>query len=922
MDDFDWVMSAVWRFWGKTSNKNDNRWHSVLCHCIDAGVVAKAILSKDWYLKQSLCLVFEMPEKEILNFIPFVVALHDLGKISDCFQRESGVSKWMYDWIDLKKFPKWGFKKERHEKISRHVLMEDSKGSPQLLKKYIDGELENIYEIGMAFSLHHGKFHGLPLSRNGKSTLCSGFVAGEWIKVQEQFAELLFNLFRPSRCKFHLGKIKQKTRAWTLVTGLLIESDWVSSQYSNPEFTQDASGKIDPLEYMKRSEANVIKVLGEQLLHEIPARSNTPNYKATFKETFPKINFQPNGLQQLVQNMVLDGRIDTSKQFLVFINSPMGGGKTEAAIYLSELAGKGEVFLLPSQATCNSIYDRRVEYADALPGKSVIELSHSLRTLSKEHKKILERHWKRLVNPEENGTVTTAFFGNAKKALLARYCVATLDQIAMAAIKSKHMFLRWYAVAGKTVIIDEVHSFGIYTQEFIKETIRWLKAMKCNVIIVSATMTSTHKKELIECWDAKLSDEQARVYPVLIVCQDDKPIVEKIPYQSIKVKVEIVKSFDEGLERLSSLIRTKNATATIFRNVVSETQDAYARTKAKFNLADEEVICLHAKMPAFQCEQTEKQLLGRMDSSNAPKRNGRMVAVASQKCEQSLNFDSDCGMTDSCVMDSILQRIGRTHRFLLAWRPEGFEEPILIVVDTSENDPPFGKSANIYDPYLLRKTMQILKTTPVISIPEDVQWMMDETYAGIDPNNIRPSQDGDLSVEESFGERNRCIANMNAECIAAKGISIGPCTPCGLGGFIDMSDEDIENTVRKVLPSKKIIVVFKDGDGKLYADWDFKEPIDISFEKKDREQSFGIPPEWMKRIKRLMSNSVSIHVYHFLKCAEWANKPLIDGKYPSWEKVPFLDRCFPEIFSNDGNGGFINGYGMKLSKKTGLSFAQ
>ena len=58
-----------------------------------------------------------------------------------------------------------------------------------------------------------------------------------------------------------------------------------------------------------------------------------------------------------------------------------------------------------------------------------------------------------------SGVVAEEWFAkNKKQALLAPFGVGTIDQVLMAVLQTKHVFVRLFGLAGKCVILDEVHA--------------------------------------------------------------------------------------------------------------------------------------------------------------------------------------------------------------------------------------------------------------------------------------------------------------------------------------------------------------------------------------------------------------------------------------------------------------------------------
>ena len=77
------------------------------------------------------------------------------------------------------------------------------------------------------------------------------------------------------------------------------------------------------------------------------------------------------------------------------------------------------------------------------------------------------------------------------------YGVGTIDQALLSVMRVKHHFLRSFGLAGKVVILDEVHSYDVYTGTLLDELVASLLAMNCSVIILSATLTKQRKASFL-----------------------------------------------------------------------------------------------------------------------------------------------------------------------------------------------------------------------------------------------------------------------------------------------------------------------------------------------------------------------------------------------------------------------------------------
>lgn len=104
---------------------------------------------------------------------------------------------------------------------------------------------------------------------------------------------------------------------------------------------------------------------------------------------------------------------------------------------------------------------------------------------------------KYLIGFGAEGAPGNSWFSSSKRGLLARFAVGTIDQALLAVMNVKHAFVRDFGLAGKAVILDEVHSYDVYTGTLIKELIDRLTALGSTVIILSATLTCSKKGSLL-----------------------------------------------------------------------------------------------------------------------------------------------------------------------------------------------------------------------------------------------------------------------------------------------------------------------------------------------------------------------------------------------------------------------------------------
>src|SRR5690606_21154157 len=127
----------------------------------------------------------------------------------------------------------------------------------------------------------------------------------------------------------------------------------------------------------------------------------------------------------------------------------------------------GIYFALPTQLTSNMIYGR---FNDFL--QNILNNSHQKSQLSHSNA------WLVKTSMGEEGAVGGSWFDGNKRGLLAPYGVGTIDQALLSVINVRHNFVRSFGLAGKVVILDEVHSYDVFTGLLLDELIKQLLDMK------------------------------------------------------------------------------------------------------------------------------------------------------------------------------------------------------------------------------------------------------------------------------------------------------------------------------------------------------------------------------------------------------------------------------------------------------------
>ena len=88
--------------------------------------------------------------------------------------------------------------------------------------------------------------------------------------------------------------------------------------------------------------------------------------------------------------------------------------------------------------------------------------------------------------------------------LLTPFGVGTVDQALLGIVAAKHFFIRQFGLAGKVVILDEVHSHNLCTGTLIDVLVRRLRELHCTVIVLSATLTAARRRQLLRVFPTRV----------------------------------------------------------------------------------------------------------------------------------------------------------------------------------------------------------------------------------------------------------------------------------------------------------------------------------------------------------------------------------------------------------------------------------
>lgn len=408
------------------------------------------------------------------------------------------------------------------------------------------------------------------------------------------------------------------------------------------------------------------------------------------------------------------------------LEAQMGMGKTEAALYaayklLAEDKATGIYFALPTQLTSNKIYDRFNSFLEQIVSAETPKRSLLLHSGA----------WLLDTTMGEEGSPGGSWFNQSKRGLLAPFAVGTIDQALMAVMNVKHGFVRAFGLAGKVVILDEVHSYDLYTGTILNELVAFLRQISCTVIILSATLSQSRREALLQ-QPATSSD-----YPLITAkpAVDDSSLVE-IGVSVLDGPAISLKSCNQDEQALEeALVRAEQGQQVLWiENTVAEAQQRYLDLASRAIQLGCEVGLLHSRFTPQDRVKNEARWVCLYGKEGRDSRgNCGRILVGTQVLEQSLDIDADFLVSRFAPTDMLLQRLGRLWRHHDTPRNVTAKPECWLLVPSLDEGlanprSAFGPSAIVYEPYVLCRSLEVWQALTSINLPSDIRSLIDQTY--------------------------------------------------------------------------------------------------------------------------------------------------------------------------------------------------
>jgi len=705
--------------WAKRNREREEEFHPLCHHLLDVAQVTSLIWSErvSGSVRSRFAEELGLREPEAGTWIAYWSGLHDLGKASPAFQGKVARGRAQAESVGLE-FPHPAGSAPHGTLTARELppLLSQSDGCPAPLPSDL------AQRLATAVGGHHGVF-----PRAEELLFADPRSAGghRWSEVRREIVHLLAgalglrNLTAPSG--------NPGNAFLFFLAGLTSVADWIGSNEAFFPFAADHEWNA----YLALSRERA-----RTALERLGWSGWTPAPESrTFLEVFPAC-----APARPLQAEAAAAAETLRPPALVLIEAPMGEGKTEAALFIADRLAQarglaGFYLALPTQATSNQMFGRIVSYLGGrYPGQRLnLQLLHGHALLLDAFRDL---RMAAVEDESREGTghvVAEEWFLARKRGLLGPFGTGTIDQALLAVLQTRHGFVRLFGLAGKTVILDEVHAYDAYMSALIERLVAWLIGLGSTVVLLSATLAGESRRRLLAAAGAESAEPVP--YPSVVVVENGETHVRSFSASSERTLGLTWQPREELLDLLAGVL-SSNGCAVAICNTVAAAQQLYLELRrATGALPGSELLLFHARFPFAERSRIEGRVLDWFGKDG--RRPERAVLVATQVVEQSLDIDFDVMVSELAPVDLLLQRAGRLHRHVRPSRPS--PAPVLRLITPpadAQGIPDLGASARVYDRHLLLRSYLALREVGEVALPADLPRLIEEVYGAHWPGGL------------------------------------------------------------------------------------------------------------------------------------------------------------------------------------------
>ncbi|MFF4249471.1 CRISPR-associated helicase Cas3' [Streptomyces sp. NPDC001822] len=726
-----------------------------------------------------------------------------------------------------------------------------------------DDEMSATERVAEIIGGHHGRFHRLE-NGVGPAFLGDAVWAGQRAAHAAAVHDVLGAPAAPGSFEAPVA---------VLVTGVVILADWLVSQEGYLRQRQRTlEGSLTA--HFRRSQEDAVRLLRDAGLTPVELE------RKDFAEAYG-IAGEPNPLQQSVMEELPAAAGGGRRGGIMLVTAAPGDGKSETALEAERILSKifgthGYVFLLPTMATSDQMYDRVARTLRNQSGEDAgLTLVHSMAWLSSAYGDD-DLDGDRVVTCDGDEAPAGArrrvadmlpgrWLRGPKRPLLAQFAVGTIDQALMAVLPVRHNALRMLALSNKTFIVDEAHAYDPYMQVLLGRLLNWLGFYGVPVVLLSATLPGSVSDRLIKEYlqgaghKSKALKRQTfpAPYPGWLYVDGENGTCaqmsevrqrEQARTRNMRLRVDVERVVHGGkgvvadrmkvIKRLlEPVVTSSGGTALVVCNTVGDAQETYLWLREDMDGRSHEegggVQLLHARFPGDVREERTVEVTAGLGRSGP--RPVRRIVVATQVVEQSLDLDADVVISDLAPLSLLLQRAGRCWRHENHWQRQGYPDgrgrpgwadgPRLVVLDPLVGGGRMPVQwGEVYSEHLLGKTSRMLAEIEGggIAIPEDVQRLVEAVHG--DGEEFDWNVSGSPEVKAWVEHKGRETAERSMAALRAVRRARQVAELYDLHDLQGEEDE-WELSTRLGADSVRLLCAYAQEDGQLTLDAEGKRPL-------------------------------------------------------------------------------------------------
>lgn len=658
--------------------------------------------------------------------------IHDLGKIDAGFQWRLFNDDEKEVWDEIRQIFNWEMfpkqKIKRHEYLSifwSYFLLDDTK------------EKEWNAKIRTAILFHHyNKFY----TDSEKEFL-------EIIRVNQKASEDYLEFILNNKDKLEeflkstINEVKEKSRFDFVKTTMnKLESDLNFNKLRDlidkiKNHSSDIEAEIYDPETSKDETfvlmSGILKRCDHTASAEIPIEEikNISTIFNRIKETITTSIKEISREESLWQEKELQDNYDYP-----LLIAPTGSGKTEFALLWATKQQRKLIYTLPLRVALNDLFGRFQDYAvknNSDINENIVSLLHSTAFIE-------------YLEQERSGAVGALIDQkiHTSKNLATPLILTTPDQILLTSLNFHGADRLKSTYPFAAIVVDEIQAYDPEMAAIIVKSLQDIQKLNGNILIMTATYPPYFEKFL--SWFTKVeitNSQNIKNYDVkrhklelvdTSFAQDDNRAKKKSNRENLELN-------DTFKEKLASQIKVQDKNILVICNTVRKAITIYEFLKENYP-EDKQVFILHSRLIEGKKKEIVNYIKVQIKNKLDGKKSERIILVATQIVEASVDVDFDVLLTEISTIDSQIQRWGRVFRNRKdkEGQPLDYEgtEPNIIIFKK-----PDRITNLIYDKNTIDKTIEQLdeqNTENRFSHPlkyEDEKKLVEQTFSKVIETN-------------------------------------------------------------------------------------------------------------------------------------------------------------------------------------------